>query len=56
MKIFITHIQEEFQVAMVLKKWIELAFSEHCEVMVSTDPESIPAVAQYLEKNEQALE
>jgi hypothetical protein len=56
MKIFITHIQEEFQVAMVLKKWIESAFPEHCEVMVSTDPESIPTVAQYLEKNEQALE
>ena len=56
MKIFISHIQEEFHVAMVLKKWIESAFPEHCEVMVSTDPESIPAVAQYLEKNEQALE
>ncbi|MCX5917661.1 MAG: TIR domain-containing protein [Deltaproteobacteria bacterium] len=56
MKIFITHIQEEFQVAMVLKKWIESAFPEHCEVMVSTDPDSIPTVAQYLEKNEQALE
>ena len=56
MRIFIIHIQEEFQVAMVLKKWIESAFPEHCEVMVSTDPENIPVVAQYLEKNEQALE
>ncbi|MGE5252523.1 MAG: hypothetical protein ACM3N7_01065 [Planctomycetaceae bacterium] len=56
MKIFISHIQEEFPVAMVLKKWIESAFPEHCEVLVSTDPEGIPVVAQYLEKNEQALE
>ncbi len=56
MKIFITHIQEEFPVAMVLKKWIESAFPDYCEVMVSTDPDSIPAVAQYVEKNEQALE
>jgi len=56
MKIFITHIEEEFQVAMVLKKWIESAFPENCEVMVSTDPEGIPTVAQHVEKNEQALE
>ena len=55
MKIFISHIQEEFQVALVLKKWIDSAFADHCEVLVSTDPENIPAVAQYLEKNEQAL-
>ena len=55
MKIFISHIQEEFQVALVLKKWIESAFADHCEVLVSTDPENIPTVAQYLEKSEQAL-
>ena len=55
MKIFISHIQEEFQVALVLKKWIESAFADRCEVVVSTDPEHIPAVAQYVEKNEQAL-
>ena len=55
MKIFISHIQEEFQVALVLKKWIESAFSDRCEVLVSTDPEHIPAVAQYLEQNEGAL-
>ena len=55
MKIFISHIQEEFQVALVLKKWIDSAFADHCEVLVSTDPENIPVVAQYLEKDEQAL-
>jgi hypothetical protein len=55
MKIFISHIQEEFQVALVLKKWIELAFPDHCEVMVSTNPENIPTVSRYLEKNEQAF-
>ncbi len=55
MKIFLTYIQEEFQVGLVLKKWIETAFADHCEVLVSTDPEHIPALAQYLEKNEQGL-
>ncbi len=55
MKIFISHIQEEFQVALVLKKWIEIAFPDRCEVMVSTNPENIPTVSQYLEKNEQAF-
>lgn len=54
MKIYISHIQEEFQMALVLKKWIETAFADHCEVMVSTDPESIPTVALYLESNDQA--
>ncbi len=54
MKIFISHIQEEFQVALVLKKWIQSALGDLCEVLVSTDPEHIPAVAQYLEEKEQA--
>ena len=54
MKIFISHIQEEFQVALVLKKWIQSAFADLCEVRVSTDPEHIPALAQYLEQNQQA--
>lgn len=56
MKIFISHIQEEFQVALVLKKWIESAFADHCEVMISTDPENIPTVSQFLERSEQAWE
>ncbi len=56
MKIFISHIREEFQVALVLKKWIDSAFADHCEVMISTDPESIPTTAQYLEKSEKAWE
>jgi len=56
MKIFVSHIQEEFQVALVLKKWIESAFADRCEVIISTDPESIPTVAQFLERSEQAWE
>ena len=56
MKIFISHIREEFQVALVLKKWIESAFADHCEVLTSTDPEGIPSAAQSLEKNERAFE
>jgi hypothetical protein len=55
MKIFISHIQEEFQIALVLKKWIESSFSEYCEVLVSSDPEDIPTMAQYLEQDQQAL-
>jgi hypothetical protein len=56
MKIFISHIQEELQAARVLKKWIESAFADHCEVLTSTDPEGIPSAAQSLEKNERAFE
>jgi hypothetical protein len=56
MKIFISHIQEEFQVALVLKKWIESAFADHCQVLTSTDPEGIPSAAQTLEENERAWE
>ena len=56
MKIFLSHIREEFQVALVLKKWIESAFADHCEVMISTDPDSIPAAAQFLEGDERAWE
>lgn len=56
MKIFISYIQEESQVAGVLKKWIESAFADHCEVLTSTDPEGIPSAAQSLEKNERAFE
>jgi hypothetical protein len=56
MKIFISHIQEEFQVALVLKKWIESAFADRCEVLISTDPDGIPSAAQSLEKDERAFE
>jgi TIR domain len=56
MKIFISHIEEESQVAMALKKWIESAFTDHCEVLTSTDPDGIPSAAQSLEKDERAFE
>ncbi len=56
MRIFISHIQEELQVAQVLKKWIESAFADHCQVLTSTDPEGIPSAAQTMEENERALE
>jgi hypothetical protein len=56
MRIFISHIQEELQVAQVLKKWIESAFADHCQVLISTDPEGIPSAAQALEENERAWE
>jgi hypothetical protein len=56
MKIFISHIREELQVALVLKKWIESAFADHCQVLTSTDPDGIPFAAQALEENERAWE
>jgi len=56
MKIFISHIREEFQVALVLKKWIESAFGDRCEVWVSTDPENLPAAALFMEGSERAWE
>jgi len=56
MKIFISHIQEELQAARVLKKWIESAFPDPCQVLTSTDPEGIPSAAQALEENERAWE
>jgi len=56
MKIFISHIQEEFQVALVLKKWVQSAFAERCEVLISTDPENIPTVAQFVERSERVSE
>jgi hypothetical protein len=54
MKILISHIQEEFLVAMVLKKWIESAFADQCTVWASTDPEDFPTLAQWLGKNDEA--
>ncbi len=55
MIIFISHIQQESQVAQVLKKWIESAFADRCEVLLGTDPENIPELCQYLEKNDEAF-
>ncbi len=55
MKIFISHIQQELQVAQVLQRWIEAAFADRCEVWAGTDPEVIPELSQYLEKNEEAF-
>ncbi len=52
MKIFISHIQEELRVAMVLKNWIESAFADRCQVLASTDPEGIPSAAHSLEEEE----
>ena len=55
MKIFISHIREEFQVALVLKKWIEAVFGDQGEILVSSDPENIPTVSQWVERDDPAL-
>ena len=56
MRIFISHIQDELPVAGVLKKWIESAFADYCQVLTSTDIEGIPSAAQALQENERAWE
>lgn len=55
MKIFISHIEQELPVAQVLQRWIESAFADRCEVWLGADPENIPELSQYLEKNEEAF-
>jgi len=56
MKVFISHITEEAQIAKVLKDWIESAFIGQCDVFVSNDKADIPAGSKWLEKIDSALE
>jgi len=55
MKIFISHIIEEGQLAKVLKKWIESVFGINNEVFVSSDPDNIPAGSDWFDKISEAL-
>ncbi len=43
MKVFISHISEEKDLAIVFKEWIESTFLGQLSVFVSSDPQSIPA-------------
>jgi hypothetical protein len=55
MKIFISHISHEAQLAVLLKKWIESTFTNQCEVFVSSDKECLPAGSKWLQIIEDAL-
>jgi hypothetical protein len=56
MKLFISHISEESNLALVLKEWIESSFAGQCEVFVSSDKDDIPAGAKWLDEIDKALE
>lgn len=55
-QIFISHINEEAQLAVDLKKWIEESFSSQCDVFVSSHPKDLPAGTKWLEEISKALE
>lgn len=55
MKLFISHISEEANLALVLKDWIESSFAGQCEVFVSSDKDDIPAGSKWLEEIDRAL-
>ena len=53
--IFLSHIHEESEMALVLKKAIESEFAGFVEVFVSSDGTSIPAGANFLKRIEDGL-
>lgn len=55
MKIFISHINEEQAIAIVLKNWIESTFLGQYQVFVSGSPDDIPAGSKWLDKIDSAL-
>ncbi|MHC4686487.1 MAG: toll/interleukin-1 receptor domain-containing protein [Planctomycetota bacterium] len=56
MKIFISHISEEKNLAIVLKEWIESTFLGQISVFLSSDPQSIPAGNKWREDLTSALD
>lgn len=55
MKVFVSHIHEEREIAILLKTWIEDSFLGQIDVFVSSDADDIPAGARWLEKINTAL-
>ncbi len=49
MKIFLSHINEESQIAQTLKEWIESTFQGNAEVFVSSDKGSLPPGKKWLD-------
>ena len=56
MKIFISHISEEKNIAICLKKWIDNLFLGHFEIFVSSDGESLKLGNKWLEGINSSLE
>lgn len=56
MGIFISHINEEAEIASVLKEWIENTFLGQWTVFVSSDSKDIPAGSKWLDQIDSALE
>ena len=56
MRIFLSHINEEKQLAVVLKDWIESSFPDALEVFVSSDIRDIAGGDRWLEEINEALE
>ena len=56
MKVFISHISEEKELAIVFKEWIETTFLGQLSVFVSSDPASIPAGDKWREDITSALD
>jgi hypothetical protein len=55
MTLFISHISEESNLAVVLKHWIESSFAGQCDVFVSSDKKDIPAGSKWLDEIDKAL-
>jgi hypothetical protein len=56
MGIFISHINEEAEIASVLKEWIEKTFLGQWTVFVSSDSKDIPVGSKWLDQIDSALE
>ena len=56
MKVFISYISEEKDLAIVFKEWIETTFLGQISVFVSSDPQSIPAGNKWREDLTSALD
>lgn len=55
-RVFVSHINEEAPLALVLRDWLESSFPDLCEVFVSTDPSCLPVGAKWLDHIDRALE
>lgn len=55
MKVFISYIHEEAQVAQVLKEWVESTFVGQIQVFISSDIKDIPAGSKWLSEIDSAL-
>lgn len=55
MNVFISHITEEPEIEMSIKGWIESTFLGNHEVIVSSDPDSMPAGTKWIDEITKAI-